>query len=429
MHYLLLFLRALLGAPACLAFIDRIAFADYTALLTLNSEAAEADQTLVLTTNATAIEEGGDEWVQISPWGEYNHPDGRQVVNAQTVQGLVTRFSDEKQKKGRNFRGLPIYGGKHPTRDDLKNGIKPIGKIMDLQARSDGLYGQRKLNRLGKENDENDFWSFPSVGWWTSPNRDGTLSLNKIDHVAMVPNPNIKDVPAWTQTLNDGANITIPPHIDMDPKLCALLGLDTNTSPEQILAHIASIKQKLADRDAQDAADATKKEAAEAGKEGAAEDPDKKDENSEQAQLMKTYNQAVADLEESQKLVVNEKTRADNAEAALKLTLNRLAESATELAIREGKIAKADKPAWMEKLTTNAETAAELQALKPKYDTTRLTLNRTPETVGSQKEASEALSKLTNDARKANGRLTIVQAHNQVINDPANAELVKLALG
>ncbi|HEX7860066.1 MAG TPA: DUF935 family protein [Verrucomicrobiae bacterium] len=107
-----------------------------------------------------------EEWVQLSPYGDYPHARGIQRIDRAGVDTLVAQFSSFRARLGRLFGGVPFYVG-HP---DLPNSSelvdrKAYGWINEIEAREDGLYGRVKWSDAGMELLRNAHFKFLSPYW------------------------------------------------------------------------------------------------------------------------------------------------------------------------------------------------------------------------------------------------------------------------
>lgn len=108
-----------------------------------------------------------EEWFQITPIGEFQHPRGLQRIDKAAVEKMENSFHSVLQKLKRRFRGVPIYRG-HPDVPGLANEYtddKAYGWITDLQAREDGLYGKAEWSPEGADMVKSKHYRFPS-GYW-----------------------------------------------------------------------------------------------------------------------------------------------------------------------------------------------------------------------------------------------------------------------
>jgi hypothetical protein len=107
-----------------------------------------------------------DDWLQLSPYGDFPHARGLQRVDRAAAQAMVAQFSSFRGRLGRLFGGVPFFVG-HP---DLPGAgemadRKAYGWITEVEAREDGLYGRVKWSDAGLELLRNAHYKFYSPYW------------------------------------------------------------------------------------------------------------------------------------------------------------------------------------------------------------------------------------------------------------------------
>jgi hypothetical protein len=396
MNYLLkLLARCLFEDEARYEIAERWEAAKYSAMLAINDE-LHRDSCLMFTNQVAA--EAGSEWVQVAPWGEHPNAKGIQVTTRESVQPMIQAFNELKAKQGANFRGAPIYD-RHPTKDDLRAAIKPMGRIMAMECRADGLYLNRKLNTIGLENDKEGYHPYPSIGWYVKPIGNGKVVPIGIDHVAMVEHPNIGSVPAWTNDA-DGDRDNSPTNETetntMNPEIKKKLGLKDDCTQEEYDAAVTGMHDKAA------IAEAAKNEAEKRVKE-----------------LETLLTNAKADAE----------TKIKDLEKAVNVATEKHVDAKLQLAINEGRITPAAKDEWKPKLLVNADDPTFL-AIKPRMSTGRLVVNRQTVSEGqlAVNDARSQLGILVNERFAKNKSAGLIAANAAVWKDPANKALVDAAL-
>src|SRR5438105_4306099 len=101
----------------------------------------ELNSNILLANRFTVLQ---DDWVQISPLGDFPHSLGVQRVDFESIQRMARQFNSMRARLARRFGGLPFYLG-HPDGEGMALTYpdrKAYGWIMHLDARGDGLYGQ-----------------------------------------------------------------------------------------------------------------------------------------------------------------------------------------------------------------------------------------------------------------------------------------------
>lgn len=107
-------------------------------------------------------------WVQISPYGNFPHEYGIQKVTKEDAERMVAAFNSITNL-AKKARGLPFYVG-HPDADKRQwNDDKSYGRIKELEAREDGLYGRVVWNAEGKSLIEQDYYDSHSPCWKFNP--------------------------------------------------------------------------------------------------------------------------------------------------------------------------------------------------------------------------------------------------------------------
>lgn len=196
--------------------------------------------------NVSPIDETPDDWINISPYGEFPNEKGTQVVDRDAADSMVAAFNSLLGKVGRLFRGLPIYRGHPHQRPDLWPDDARYGRVNELQAREDGLYGKVAWNDLGQKNKEQGYYVYPSPGWKFQKLGGGRIKPRLLDHIGLTNNPNIfESVPVTnsrTTTAAPAESTTTQKENQMErTKLIAALGLAADATDEQILTAINSL--------------------------------------------------------------------------------------------------------------------------------------------------------------------------------------------
>jgi hypothetical protein len=109
----------------------------------------------------------GEEWIQLSPYGEFPHPKGIQRVTKESAQAMENSFRSLLGKLKRRFRGVPVYRG-HPDVPEVKDEYpddQAYAWLENIEARDDGLYGKPNWSGPGAEMVKNRAYRFPSCYW------------------------------------------------------------------------------------------------------------------------------------------------------------------------------------------------------------------------------------------------------------------------
>lgn len=328
------------------------------------------------------LDQDQDGWFKVSPYGVFpgKTPGRNQNFGLTEAKAMETHFNSIAGRLGRVFRGVPIYIG-HP---DVDRSVWPderrLGKVISLQARADGLWAQAEWNSLGRENIENGFWIYPSPRW-DGIGGQSQFHPDRLLSIGLTNNPRIAtSEPIANSPDADGDDVETSQQTEiMDRKLLIeMLGLPPEATDEDIKAKLLAVLKENADM----AATEKGKLDAEAKK--------------------------VADAEAG-------KTEAEKqAEAARAETAN----ARIDLAIAEGRIAKADRDAWLPRLSgDNRESEWNtLQSTKPKLNTGALNLQKARTEVGDETKRRETIANAVSELQGKG--MTYGDAYAAVRKDP-----------
>jgi hypothetical protein len=133
--------------------------------------------------------------IRIVEYGEHPHQKGLQRVTFEVARRLEDNFHSLRGLLSRRFGGLPVYVG-HP--DDPEYAGQPghtdtraHGWIIDLAAKPDGLYGEIKWAKSGRELIDNANYKFFSPRWVMKAVGDGVFEPVKMLSVGLTNTPNI----------------------------------------------------------------------------------------------------------------------------------------------------------------------------------------------------------------------------------------------
>ena len=175
-----------------------------------NSSAGYGDgEVIIAACNARAL--SGDEWEQVTPWGDFPNPQGLQRLNKKTGQQMVDAFNSS-----RTTLGVPIFRG-HPDVDP-KNypDDRRYGKITALDARSDGLWCKPAFNDLGRQNKDQGYWVYPSGVWKFKRMPGGVIEPTELLSVGLTNSPIIPTVKPWAK------NSAVADDLDDNPAIRAV---------------------------------------------------------------------------------------------------------------------------------------------------------------------------------------------------------------
>lgn len=343
-----------------------------------------------------------NEWVMISPYGDFPNACGLQRVTKAHAEEMVTGFNSVLSKLGRLFRGLPIYVGHPDAMPERWRDERRLGRVNALEARNDGLYGQVAWNKLGQENLEEGYYVYPSPAWHYRETGAGTIEPYSLVSIGLTNTPQIQASRPWTNSDNPktetkkttmlkwlieklvAANVLAKPADDKEPTEAEL-----QTAVGTLLQnHTTAINAK---------ADADNK--------------------------LTAANAAKSTLE-TQLTAAN--AARDLANAAAKKYRELARDGQIAIAINDGRLTPPEKPAFITKFDTDFDTAAtELAEKKKAINTERLNLNRTTGADISTPEGRKIAFNARIDALMAQGCKTLNDAIAQMRAKPEDAALLK----
>lgn len=322
---------------------------NFKRLLSIACNSKAVKNLIAIACNRTPINTA-TEWQLISPYGVFAHPLGRQRIQQAEAGKIVKALNEQKTQSGSAWRGVPIFIGHPPSRGGAKTQAGPfprIGAVLEAEARPDGLWGKIAWNDLGTQNAENGHYIYPSPGWFFTKDNDGSIRPCELDHIGMTNEPNINESAPWTNDKNNSDNPDqpeTPPLENMKP-ICEALGLAETATEEEILNAIMALKS---DKDTAAAAVVEK----------------------EQAAMNEKTQREAAEL-----IVTNERESKTKAENDLKAARDAHAKTLLDIAINEGRITLAQRPAHEAAFAADFTVATNaLAAIKPQRDTKPVSL-------------------------------------------------------
>lgn len=203
------------------------------ALLVYLANVATGEHFLGLPNDFTLQQE---DWLQLTPIGEFPHEAGVQRVDKAAVDEMVANFNSLRSRFSRRFGGLPFYIG-HPDVPAFANKFpdrKAYGWVMDLEARADGLHGKVKWSEAGKELVANAHYKFFSPYWGAKEigmeniggRRTKVFRPIELVSVGLTNEPNIPVLPLSNEQ-------TAPTTMKLPDWLIQLLGLSADVTEEQ----------------------------------------------------------------------------------------------------------------------------------------------------------------------------------------------------
>lgn len=282
------------------------------------------------------------EWVQLAPFGRWDNVVGLQVFSPEDGREMVNEFQRLLNAPSR-LLGLPWYVG-HPDHEPLKQRYKDTrayGRIKELEAREDGIYGRVKFSAAGRQMIEDEAFHGHSVNWAMKRGADGQLHPFRLKSVGWTNEPNIPVAPITAANeLQDPA---------MREKLLEALGLAADATDDDIMNAITALKEP--DKD-----DAPAPPNLPPAPDAAA--------NERQIAAIKAERDAMKAERDA------EKARAATAETQAVNERHRSRDLLVSQGVREGKILVSEQNAWKTKFDTDfTEAANELQNAKPKLNT------------------------------------------------------------
>jgi len=153
-------------------------------------------------TNELALD---GEWLKITPYGDFPNKVGLQRIQKPDAEAMVTAFNSLRSKISRGFMGLPIFVGHPDVQPNEYQDKRRYGKVTDLDAREDGLFGKVAFNNLGKAVIDEGHFQFNSPTWYLK--RDGKFVRPvELISVGLTNTPQIPGDP-WAKNDNEGNNM------------------------------------------------------------------------------------------------------------------------------------------------------------------------------------------------------------------------------
>ncbi len=339
------------------------------------------------------MEENSDGWFKVSPYGTFRGktPGRPQHFTEDAAKRMVSEFNSLRGKLGRMFRGIPIYIG-HPDVDPtIWTDDRRLGKATDLQARPDGLWAYGEWNSLGRENQTEGFWVYPSPRW-DAPVGQARFEPDRLISIGLTNTPRIETSEPLAnsltnETTTDGHRPPLQTETPtlMDPKLIReKLGLAPETTDEEVFAKIESLLAATTEAEGLAMEAENAKQAADAEK--------------------KAKDEMACSLKAAEKNVISFREAADNA--------------LLDLAERDGKITKAERAEWQTKLAGDKRDEAinSLSAIKPKLNTKPLNGGQSREDREQSDNQREQVANAVADLEKTG--MSYVEAWSKVKKDP-----------
>lgn len=362
-------------------------------LVAANDAPAPDELSLFIADNAQALPNLGDtappdeEWLQISPYGEFPHRVGKQIVSRTEADHMATAFNSLMHQAGNLFRGVPVYIEHPDVQPELYKERRRIGKVKEVEARVDGFYGLIAWNDLGKQNRKEGYFVFPSPVWEFPKAGLPNIHPNKLRSIGMTNTPNIAAVAPWTAnslTQPGPGQTQTQTQMKLEDILKGL-GLAANATDEQINAALQGI-----------ASNAT------------ALDEAKTEKTKIEGDLV-AANAKVATAQAKVDAIQGQLTAANAAHAKTQL----------DAAIEDGRITAAERPAHESAFADNFETAANaLASLTPKLNTTEVELGGNRKSIATAEERMTVINSAVAEYQSTHPGTDFETAWNAVESDP-----------
>jgi hypothetical protein len=349
---------------------------------------------------ANAAPMAGGDWEMIAPYGEFPTADRKKVqkFGRPQAEAMVATFNSLWHRLGTMFRGVPIFHG-HPDVDPRSwPDDRRLGKIAEIEAREDGLWGKPEWNALGADNAREGWWLYPSPAWLHPRTMANTVEPDELLSIGLVNTPNIPGSLPWANSAEFAEDYEDDEEISTDDdtmkeKLIALLGMEGTATDDEIMAALeAKMTPAAAEANADDEA------AAEAEKLAAAEK-----------------------LAEAERMAMEANTARDAAEANAKAIRETFAVVVVDAAITNGKATEAERETLANSILADGAdvkaVAAGILSKAPELNTGKIEIGGKTVTISSPRERQAAISTEVNSRMDAKG-LTYDAAYTAVKKDP-----------
>lgn len=144
--------------------------------------------------------------VQLAPYGDFPHGGGLQRFTREDAKAIVNEWEGlNKVANPAKWMGIPWYVGHpdHPAFKDRYKDGRAVGRVKQLEAGNDGLYGLVKFNQIGKELVNTEQFHGHSVNWRVRQ-EGGVWRPFSLKSVGFTNEPNIPVQPVLKA--NEGAD-------------------------------------------------------------------------------------------------------------------------------------------------------------------------------------------------------------------------------
>ena len=143
-----------------------------------------------------------NKWTQVSPYGTFSHPSGKQIISLKDgkrcVQHTKTLSFRLKIKK------IPVYIGHpdDPLFQSLPEHMNPhvYGYVTAIRYDKDGIWIKIRWTKSGQELVENGIYSYISPRWLSKEGTDGGYHPIKLLSVGLTQHPNLPVKPILDNT-------------------------------------------------------------------------------------------------------------------------------------------------------------------------------------------------------------------------------------
>jgi phage I-like protein len=273
-----------------------------------------------------------DDWVLVTPLGDYAHQMGIQRLTADGIAAMANRFNSFASRLGRLFGGVPLFEGHHDTDPELYPNGKSFAWVMELQNRADGLWARLKWTDEGRALIQNGNYKFLSPVWNArEAGRENGRTIYIPESLLSLALTNLPNLPLPPLANNQSHMKTIT----------ELLELPTDANPDAICEAVTRLKSQVTTL------------------------------GNESENLRKATDEKLTTLQNTLSTQTSALSTAQS-----ELAAHRTARIGLILAnaIRDNRITLAEKDQWLTDLTASFETkSAEIESLPPKLNTQSVT--------------------------------------------------------
>lgn len=345
----------------------------------------------------------GGGWIKVAPYGDHKGqvPGRLQHFHRPQAEAMVNEFNSFRARLGRMFRGRSVFIG-HPDADPVNyKDERRLAKIMDLEARDDGLWARPEWNSLGRENIEEGYWVYPSP-YWDAPAGKPRFEPDRLISIGLTNNPRIAASEPVCNT-DDQPEPKNQTDETMDRQaLLKKLGLEAEATDEEILAKIDALLSAADSKEDKKAAEEMKNSLDEA--------------NAQREAAENSVKQLKPEL-------AAEREKSAGLETELKDARTAHANTLLDAATADGRIEKADREKWAADFAADFEKASNsLLEIKPNLNTQEIALEKSRQQISDQQSRREQIANAV-DAKMAETGMEYHDAYTAVKRDPKMREV------